>query len=96
MGSVEVRGADTTPQARLVALEVLNPLAMLEVKRIVPAPRVTDLNHKRVLLYWNGRLHSDVAIERVQELFAKRFTGQEFKLFKGIATFTACNRSPGA
>ena len=40
-------GADTTPEAGLVTLEVLNPLAMLEVKRIVPAPRVTDLNHKR-------------------------------------------------
>ena len=45
-------GADTTPEARLVTLEVLNPLAMLEVKRIVPAPRVTDLNHKRVLRNW--------------------------------------------
>ena len=35
-------GADGTPEGGPVTLEVLNPLAMLEVKRIAPAPRVTD------------------------------------------------------
>lgn len=82
-------GAETIPEAGVVTLEMLNPLAMLEIKRTAPAPRVTDLNNKRVLLYWNGKLNSDVAVQRVRELFEKRFTGQEFKVFKGIATFVA-------
>ena len=70
-------------QAGGASLEVLNPIASTEVERVQPVPRLTTLNNKRVLLYWNRKLHADVAVDEVKKLLGKRFTGIELTIIKG-------------
>lgn len=79
-----IGAAKAAAEQRPVKLEVFNPLARIDVQRIQPAARVPDLNNKRVLLYWNGKVNSDVAVAHVKELFEKRFKGQQYNIFKGI------------
>ena len=66
-----------------VSLEILNPIASTEVERVQPVPRLTTLNNKRVLLYWNRKLHADVAVDEVKKLLEKRFAGIELTIIKG-------------
>ena len=66
-----------------VSLEVLNPIASTEVDRLEPVPRLTTLNNKRVLLYWNRKLHADVAVDEVKKLLERRFAGIELTIVKG-------------
>jgi hypothetical protein len=80
-----ISGVETAAAEKGVTLEVLNPIARMEVERIKPSPRVTDLNNKRILLYHvkgNGR----EACERVQYRFKELFKGQEFMIIAGTAT----------
>ena len=67
----------------MVTIKVLNPLADVKVKQIHPAPRPIDLNNKRIVLYWNRKLHSDAAISTVMELLKKRYPRSEFRIVKG-------------
>lgn len=66
-----------------LSLEVLNPIASTEVDRVEPVPRLTTLNNKRVLLYWNRKLHADVAVGEVKKLLERRFAGIELTIVKG-------------
>lgn len=66
-------------------LEVLNPVASMEVERVIPVPRLTTLDSKRILLYFNGKINSNVAVEEVQKQLEKRVTGSEFKIVAGSA-----------
>ena len=68
-----------------VTLEVLNPIATLEVERIKPSPRVTDLNNKKVLLYY-VKGNSVEACEQVKKRFKELFKSQEFMIIPGTAT----------
>ena len=65
-----------------VTLEVLNPIAQIEVQRGKPAPRVPDLNNKTIGLYWNRKARGDVALRKVEELLKKRFTDLKFTWFE--------------
>ena len=86
-GSVVVAGASdlfaralpktTTAKTSFVSLEIHNPVADVVVDRIVPAPRLADLNNKRILLGMQ-KGNADVAVQRVQQLFQERYTGQQF------------------
>jgi hypothetical protein len=69
--------------ADVISLEVLNPIASMEVKRVVPVPRPEKLNGKRILLYWNRKLHADIAVDQVKKQLEKRFAGLELKIIKG-------------
>jgi hypothetical protein len=64
-----------------VTLEVENPIAIAEIETVQAAARVADLNNKRIGLYWNRKIRSDVALDKIEELFKGRFTGLEFTRF---------------
>lgn len=66
-----------------VALEVLNPIATMEVPRVVQAPRLQTLDGKRVLLYSNAKINSDVAVREVQTHLAQRFPTAQFRVVAG-------------
>lgn len=66
-----------------VALEVLNPIATMQVQRVVPAPRVQTLDGKRVLLYSNAKINSDVAVQEIRTHLAGRYPTAEFRVVAG-------------
>ena len=66
-----------------VSIAVLNPLADVKVKQIYPITRPVDLDNKKIVLYWNRKLHSDAAITTVMNLLKKRFPSSEFKIVQG-------------
>jgi hypothetical protein len=66
-------------------LEVLNPVASMEVKQVEPVPRLTTLDNKRILLYYNGKINSNVAVGEVQKQLEKRVAGSKFKIVAGSA-----------
>lgn len=66
-----------------VTLEVLNPIATMQVQRVVPAPRLSTLDGKRVLLYSNAKINSDVAVQEIRTHLAKRYPTAEFRVVAG-------------
>ncbi|MCC6203099.1 MAG: hypothetical protein IT494_08865 [Gammaproteobacteria bacterium] len=65
------------------ALEVLNPIAVMEVQRVVQVPRLRTLDGKRVLLYSNAKINSDVAVREIQTHLAQRFPTAQFRIVAG-------------
>ncbi|MFH1652372.1 MAG: hypothetical protein ABID87_09790 [Chloroflexota bacterium] len=58
-------------------LEAYNPEAEYERPVLVPAPRLSDLNHKKIGLFWNGKLNGDRLLDAVGRLLRAKFTGLE-------------------
>jgi len=57
-----------------VTLEVLNPRGEIEPPpTLAPKARVTDLAGKRVGLYWNGKVGTDVFFDTVEKLLKEKF-----------------------
>ena len=57
-----------------VTLEVLNPRGEIEPPpTLAPAARITDLEGKRVGLYWNGKVGTDVFFDTVEKLLKEKF-----------------------
>jgi len=56
-------------------LVVLNPIGIFKPERVAPAPRLKDLNNKKIGLHWNEKPRGDIALARVKELLEERFTG---------------------
>ncbi|MFG1421752.1 UGSC family (seleno)protein [Roseixanthobacter liquoris] len=64
-------------------LRVYNPVAeILEVSH-PPAPRVDDLDGKRIGLYWNMKAGGDVALARAEELLKQRYPRATFAYYRG-------------
>ncbi len=62
------------PVAAQVSLELLNPRGEIEPPpTLAPAPRVTDLAGKRVGLYWNGKVGTNVFFDKVEEMLKEKF-----------------------
>ena len=60
-------------------LEVMNPVAELGEKMVLPAPRLKDLNNKKIGLFWNTKPGGDAALKRIDELLSKRYPGITFQ-----------------
>ena len=67
----------------MAKLEVLNPLSNAELERTPLAPRLPDLNNKRIGLYWNGKGGSDIALRTIGDQLEKRFPGTKAELIQG-------------
>src|SRR5208337_845494 len=52
--------------------EIVNPAGTIEIKYAKPAPRLTTLEGKTVVLRWNGKHNGDNVLNRVAELLAKQ------------------------
>ena len=63
------------------ALEVLSPIAHLDVKEFPLARRPNDLPGARIGLLWNLKARGDVALLRVAELLKERFKNLTFVRF---------------
>lgn len=53
--------------------ELVNPAGVVASSTIEPAKRITTLEGKTVALRWNGKHNGDVVLERLAELFAKKY-----------------------
>lgn len=67
----------------MAGIKVLNPVAPSLESRVDPAPRVGDLEGKRIGLYWNLKTGGDLALRRVEELLQARFPGARFAYYQG-------------
>ena len=61
-----------------VTLSILNPIGMVETQLMEPAPRLIELNGKRIGLFWNTKMRGDLALRKVEELLTQRFSDLEF------------------
>jgi hypothetical protein len=50
---------------------------------VKPAPRLHDWQGVTVGLYWNMKAGGDAALDRTQELLARRFPGVRFRRYTG-------------
>jgi hypothetical protein len=67
-----------------VKLEVLNPRGEIEPSPIfTPAPRVTDLDGKRIGLYSNGKQGMDNFYNVMEELLKKRYPSAKITILQG-------------
>jgi len=74
-----------TATAEEAVLEVMNPVATIKVQRIVPVERPESLDNKRILLYWNRKLHADVAVDEIRKQLQKRIKGAQYTIIQGTA-----------
>ena len=55
--------------------EVLNPSGSVEIKTATPAPRLTTLEGKAVLLRWNFKHNGNHYLDRIAELLGEKVPG---------------------
>ena len=65
-----------------VTLAIYNPVATIEIAGVKPAPRLSDLNNKRIGFCWNRKARGDVAMRKVEAVLKQRFSGMEFTWFE--------------
>jgi hypothetical protein len=65
-----------------VKLAILNPVATIEVAGVKPAQRITDLDNKRIGLFWNRKARGDVALRKIEAVLTQRFRGLECTWFE--------------
>ena len=75
-------------------LEVASPVADAAIVKIDPAPRPSDLEGKRIGLYWNYKPGGDVALKRIQEILAERFPSATFVHAQGSVGGTVKHLTP--
>jgi hypothetical protein len=64
-------------------LTIVNPIAESQIDldpslRHPPAPRPSELNGKRIALYWNGKQNGPAALAAARKLLSERFTNLSF------------------
>ena len=62
-------------------LEVLNPVADVRPKAVMPARRLDSLNGKKIALWWNTKSHGDIALDAAAEAISQRFENVSFVRF---------------
>ncbi len=67
----------------MTAIKVRNPVASTVARHVEPAPRLGDLNGKRIGLYWNMKAGGDVALFRIKSVLEERYPGARFADYQG-------------
>jgi len=62
-----------TKNQGLIQWEVLNPVAMSESALHTGAPRLPDLNRRKIGLFWNGKPDGNVLLDAISKLLRQRF-----------------------
>jgi len=63
--------------------ELVNPAGVIEVKFFKPAPRLTSLEGKTIVLRWNEKHNGDNYLNRIAELLKKNVpTAKVIKLYE--------------
>ncbi len=68
-------------EASVGALEVLDPVATLAAKTVPPAPRLADLNGRKIGLWSNTKPGATAGLEEVVRLLEAKFKGLTFERF---------------
>jgi hypothetical protein len=83
----------------MAALEIVNPIATpaspsSASARIPPARRLDRLEGKTVGLFWNGKAHGGVALQRLRENLGQRHPGIAFRDYYGVHGNTVRSATP--
>jgi hypothetical protein len=63
--------------------EVINPSGIIEVTYVKPAPRITSLEGKTIVLRWNEKHNGDNFLNRIAELLKEKYpTAKVIKLYE--------------
>jgi len=52
--------------------ELIKPDGIIEIEPVAPAPRLTTLEGKTIVLRWNGKHNGDNFLNRIAELFQEK------------------------
>ncbi|MBI2910280.1 MAG: hypothetical protein HYX92_21770 [Chloroflexi bacterium] len=64
-----------------VQIEVVNPVAEVRPKAVMPARRLGTINGKKITLWWNTKSHGEIALNAAAEALQRKFPDATFKLF---------------
>lgn len=64
------------------SLRVQNPVGIRQFIPLSHAPRLKDLNGRKIGLYWNHKARGNIALDRVKELLSQRHEGMTFEWFE--------------
>jgi hypothetical protein len=86
----------------MAVLEIVNPIALpggradtgSENERSAPAPRLDALRGKTLGLFWNGKAHGGLALQRVRENLAERYPNLAFRDYYGVHGNTVRRATP--
>ena len=65
----------------VASLEVMNPVAAVDERNVLPAARLKDLDGKKIGLWWNSKPGGNFAVERLAELLENRYPGLDLRKF---------------
>jgi len=71
--------------------EVFNPEAEYDKPVLKLAPRLTDLNNKKIGLFWNGKPNGDKLLDAVGQLLQQQFDNLELIKFNLMISVGAEN-----
>ena len=64
--------------------ELINPSGTIAITPVKPAPRLSTLEGKTVVLRWNGKHNGNNFLDRIAELLAQKVPGAKvIKLYEG-------------
>jgi hypothetical protein len=63
---------DVLASENIQAWEVINPSGIVAIKMVDPAPRLTTLDGKTIVLRWNGKHNGDNYLNRFAELMKEK------------------------
>lgn len=61
-----------------VKLEVLSPVGVADIKPVTPAPRLNNLEGKRIGLIWNAKPGGEYLLDEVEKLLSAKYKGISF------------------
>ena len=75
--------------------EIINPMGEIHKVIVAPAPRISTLDDKTVVLRWNGKNNGDVALNHLAVLLEKQYPKakivKSYTMDKDINTITGNN-----
>jgi hypothetical protein len=84
----------------MAVLEIVNPIALAgadsrnDTERSAPAPRLDALRGKTLGLFWNGKAHGGLALQRLREKLGTRFPDLAFRDYYGVHGNTVRRATP--
>ncbi|MBU6424313.1 MAG: hypothetical protein KGJ98_09735 [Chloroflexota bacterium] len=67
----------------MTSITVFNPVAETVDKTVSAAPRLDDLDGKRIGLFWNMKPGGDVALEETERILRGRYPRAQVRYYKG-------------
>jgi predicted dinucleotide-binding enzyme len=88
------KAAKAQPAPAAQEWEVVVPMGVVAKANLKPAPRLSSLDGKTIVLRWNGKHNGDVFLTRVSELLAERVPTA--KVVKAWEQDTSMNKISGS